>query len=1187
MRHAMKLTACLALLLAAVSQALVPPEPGPTSLASKAFFKPELSLPITNTPLQAAQAKMSRLQADVWSDFFARNGKDFNVYLDERTGAATSLQGSLPLIPGKGTGNQVTLSSLQRTLGRTVSKVDEAVVGDLIVKFIADNSAALGVDPLQLGEPRVTQVTDTLWQVSIPQQLNGVPVRHARLAATLNSGNLVLLGTEAWANAAVPVKPAVQPEQAMAFGGDYLGLYETPGQVWQKPTLELVPEVRTGLQSGFGGGYNHRLSWTYGFQRPNENENWKVTVDAQTGEVLAVEDSNHYFSAKMKGGIYPSTNTGICPSDATCGTLQPDSPMPWADTGLPAPNNFTNSAGVYDYSGTGTVGTSLSGKYVKITDTCGPPTFSSDTGNIDMGGVNNDHDCTSPGGGLGNTPASRSSFYELNKLAEQARGWLPTNTWLQAQLPANMNLTQTCNAFYSPAGGTVNFYKSGGGCRNTGEIGAVFDHEWGHAIDDNDSGGALSSSSEGYADIVAIYRLQTSCVGYGFFQTLNDGCGQTPDGTGFNVDESQASGQPWCATECSGVRDADYAKHNPNIPQTPQNFVCPRCSSGTGPCGKQVHCSAGPTRQAAWDFVARDLRDAPYNYDSNTAFVVANKVFYQGSGNVGTWHGCDCGAGTADGCGATNGYMQWLAADDDDGNLANGTPHMTAIYAAFNRHGIACQTPAPVKSGCATGPSTAPSSFATPGEGSVSLNWNPVGGASSYWVMKTEGYAGCNFGKANIATVTGTSYTDTEVANGRQYCYSVVAAGSSASCYSPASTCNCVTPACAPPTTLPAHVGPAEGSTGVDFFATLDWSDVEGTRYEVQVATDAAFSNVVRSAQGLTSSEWAITPGLAPTTPHYWRVRAVTACGGASTWSAPSSFTTRECLTLGAPSATSPANGATGVATTPLLDWSNVSLASAYDVQVALDANFTTLVGSSSNLSDSKWTVSPALSPNTTYYWRARAKDICGPSAYTSASFTTANLCSPSSATYNPNYRAPYCASGCGCDTVTLIRGRGTTGGGGYETNAPNTLNGTCLDGNSGTYHVDESIDKMVLKTLDRSTIVPGKQVQLDVSAWCQSATDRVDLYYTTNAASPSWSPLATNLACTGPGAKVFTRTFTVGSTAGAHAIRAQIRYGGLLNTCSAGSYNERDDLVFTVATPVAQAVLPSTSPQGRSLPKR
>ena len=51
----------------------------------------------------------------------------------------------------------------------------------------------------------------------------------------------------------------------------------------------------------------------------------------------------------------------------------------------------------------------------------------------------------------------------------------------------------------------------------------MFDHEWGHGLDDNDAGGALSNSSEAYADIAAIYRLQASCVGHGFFWTANDG----------------------------------------------------------------------------------------------------------------------------------------------------------------------------------------------------------------------------------------------------------------------------------------------------------------------------------------------------------------------------------------------------------------------------------------------------------------------------------------------------------------------------------------------------------------------------------------------------------------------------------------------------------------------------------------
>src|SRR5262245_51387630 len=148
-------------------------------------------------------------------------------------------------------------------------------------------------------------------------------------------------------------------------------------------------------------------------------------------------------------------------------------------------------------------------------------------------------------------------------------------------------------------------------------------------MDDNDAAGVLSNSSEGYADIAAIYRLQASCVGYGFFQTINDGCGQTSDGTGFNTDEAQ-QGSAHCDTDCSGVRDADFAKHTPNTADTAANYVCISCLTGTGPCGRQVHCAAAPTRQSAWDFVNRDLNSAPFNMNSNTAYMTGNKVFYQG-----------------------------------------------------------------------------------------------------------------------------------------------------------------------------------------------------------------------------------------------------------------------------------------------------------------------------------------------------------------------------------------------------------------------------------------------------------------------------------------------------------------------------------------------------------------------------
>src|SRR5439155_26483801 len=140
--------------------------------------------------------------------------------------------------------------------------------------------------------------------------------------------------------------------------------------------------------------------------------------------------------------------------------------------------------------------------------------------------------------------------------------------------------------------------------------------------------------SESYADITAIYRLQASCVGYGFWATADKGCGMTSDGTGFNGNDAQ-TGAAECELDCSGVRGTDWDKHADHLPDTPANFVCGQCLSGPGPCAREVHCDAMPASEAAWDLAARDLQGAPYNYDNNTAFIVANKTFYQGSGSIG------------------------------------------------------------------------------------------------------------------------------------------------------------------------------------------------------------------------------------------------------------------------------------------------------------------------------------------------------------------------------------------------------------------------------------------------------------------------------------------------------------------------------------------------------------------------
>jgi hypothetical protein len=89
------------------------------------------------------------------------------------------------------------------------------------------------------------------------------------------------------------------------------------------------------------------------------------------------------------------------------------------------------------------------------------------------------------------------------------------------------------------------------------------------------------------------------------------------------------------------------------------------------------------------------------------------------------------------------------------------------------------------------------------------------------------------------------------------------------------------------------------------------------------------------------------------------------------------------CIPVGIPSLLSPANGATGISTTTLLDWSDVPGAAFYEVQVCADSACGTVVRSQTGLTASQWTVSPALAFGTTYYWRVRAASACTTGAWT------------------------------------------------------------------------------------------------------------------------------------------------------------------------------------------------------------
>ncbi len=169
-------------------------------------------------------------------------------------------------------------------------------------------------------------------------------------------------------------------------------------------------------------------------------------------------------------------------------------------------------------------------------------------------------------------------------------------------------------------------------------------------------------------------------------------------------------------------------------------------------------------------------------------------------------------------------------------------------------------------------------------------------------------------------------------------------------------------------------------------------------------------------------------------------------------------------------------------------------------------------------------------------------------------------------AVYNAALKAPGCATtGSSCDSgPTLLLGRGTMSGG-VEPNQPNTINNSCADGTSGTFHSDESNDRIAIASTDGGPLTAGKTAKITATVWAYDSTsDALDLYSAANANNPTWVFLNT-IKPAAAGAQTLATTFTLPS-GGLQAVRAHFRYQGTASSCSTGAYDDADDLVFAVA---------------------
>jgi hypothetical protein len=168
-------------------------------------------------------------------------------------------------------------------------------------------------------------------------------------------------------------------------------------------------------------------------------------------------------------------------------------------------------------------------------------------------------------------------------------------------------------------------------------------------------------------------------------------------------------------------------------------------------------------------------------------------------------------------------------------------------------------------------------------------------------------------------------------------------------------------------------------------------------------------------------------------------------------------------------------------------------------------------------------------------------------------------------AVYDALAKVPACGTpGAGCDSGTLLAGRATLG---PEAHAPNTIGGTCLDGTGGAFHSDESLDALRVEPVAAGGAVrAGASVKVSASVWAYSSSDVLDVYYAADASAPAWTLVGTVTATKNRAAETLSVSFPLASSGAARqAIRGVFRYGGTRSSCPTGSYDDKDDLIFTV----------------------
>lgn len=164
---------------------------------------------------------------------------------------------------------------------------------------------------------------------------------------------------------------------------------------------------------------------------------------------------------------------------------------------------------------------------------------------------------------------------------------------------------------------------------------------------------------------------------------------------------------------------------------------------------------------------------------------------------------------------------------------------------------------------------------------------------------------------------------------------------------------------------------------------------------------------------------------------------------------------------------------------------------------------------------------------------------------------------------------------GPSCTSGLLLDGKANN----VEPNPPNTLD-ACTDGADGSYHADESIDAITVTAVGGGALQAGglAEIEAKVWAWSDGAYDFADFYYTDSVNNaPVWT-LINTVPANGGGLRSLKVEYKLPESS-IQAVRVNFRFSGYQSSCTGGSWDDVDDLVFAVA-PATEGITEVRAPK-------